>query len=60
MTSARARQALGMLDSAVSQLSVTRDVHVKLQQAVDDLNAFIAHADALEPSAAVAAAPAAP
>jgi len=34
-------QALQLLDQAVSQLSANREVHVKLQQAVEILREFI-------------------
>lgn len=35
------QEALNMLDQAVSQLQASRDIHLKLQQAVKTLQAYI-------------------
>lgn len=42
------RNALQLLDEAVSQISSTRSLHVRLQQAVDVISLSLARLDALE------------
>lgn len=51
----RARQALAYLDNAVGQLTASREAHVKLQSAVDELAAFIAAAKPAETTETVTA-----